>query len=316
MRVNLRLLAPQSRRLVLHVGTVKTGSTSLQAYLSEHQQALAEAGWCYLPSAGRPDRRDLAAACIAIDDQRDELLRARQLVSPEQRLAFRQQVKTELEAQLKAVPPARGVILSSEHFHLSLQRPEEIQTLQQLLLELGLEAQQVVIYLREPLALIESLFSTMVRAGDQRPLPEDPADPFVTLICDHSASLARWRAVFGEAVVQPRAFPPRAGGSLSADFLGLLGAEPAAGWPPEPQRQRNRGLNPQALHLLAWLNRHCPWLTPQARYRWQRGLRRVLDGALSRWASGSYRMPEPQRSRYGQRYSDGYAAWLNRELPQ
>ena len=41
----------------------------------------------------------------------------------------------------------------------------------------------------------------------------------------------------------------------------------------------------------------------------------MLDGALSRWASGSYRMPEPQRSRYGQRYSDGYAAWLNRELP-
>ena len=33
----------------------------------------------------------------------------------------------------------------------------------------GLEVQQVVIYLREPLALIESLFSTMVRSGDQRP---------------------------------------------------------------------------------------------------------------------------------------------------
>ena len=52
---------------MLHVGTVKTGSTSLQAYFAEHQQALAEAGWCYLPAAGRPDRRDLAAACIAID---------------------------------------------------------------------------------------------------------------------------------------------------------------------------------------------------------------------------------------------------------
>ncbi len=301
---------------MLHVGTVKTGSTSLQAYFAEHQQALAEAGWCYLPAVGRPDRRDLAAACIAINDQRDELLRSLRLVEPQQRLAFRQQVKAELEAQLKAVPDGLGVILSSEHFHLSLQRTGEIQTLQQLLLELGLEVQQVVIYLREPVALIESLFSTMVRSGDQRPLPADPADPFVALICDHSASLQRWRAVFGEAVVVPRAFPPRSSGSLSADFLQLLGSAPAAGWPPEPRRQRNRGLNPRALNLLAWLNRHCPWLTPQARYQWQRGLRRLLDGALSRWASGSYRMPEPQRSRYGQRYSDGYAAWLNRELPQ
>ena len=316
MRVNLRPLAPQSRRLLLHVGTVKTGSTSLQAYLSEHQAALAEAGWCYLPAVGRPDRRDLAAACIAIEDQRDEWLRARQLTHPQQRLAFRQQVKAELEAQLKAVPDGLGVILSSEHFHLSLQCPEEIQTLKQLLLELGLEAQQVVIYLREPLALIESLFSTMVRSGDERPLPADPADPFVALICDHRASLVRWRQVFGEAVVQPRAFPPCAGGSLSADFLGLLGGAPAAGWPPEHIRQRNRGLNPQALNLLAWLNRHCRWLTPQARYRWQRGVRRLLDGALCRWASGSYRMPEPQRSRYVHRYSNGYAAWLQRQLPQ
>ena len=88
---------------MLHVGTVKTGSTSLQAYFAEHQQALAEAGWC-LPAAGRPDRRDLAAACIAIDDQCDELLRSLRLVEPQQRLAFRHQVKAELEAQLKAVP--------------------------------------------------------------------------------------------------------------------------------------------------------------------------------------------------------------------
>ena len=113
----------------------------------------------------RTDRRDLAAACIAIDDQRDELLRLKQLVQPQQRVAYRQQVRDQLAAQLKALPAGLGVILSSEHFHLSLQSQEEINTLQQLLLELGLEVQQVVIYLREPLALIESLFSTMVRSG-------------------------------------------------------------------------------------------------------------------------------------------------------
>ena len=100
-----------------------------------------------------------------------------------------------MKAQLKAVPDGLGVILSSEHFHLSLQRPEEIQTLQQLLLELGLEAQQVVIYLREPLALIESLFSTMVRSGISGPCRLiQPIRFAVDLICDHSASLQRWRA--------------------------------------------------------------------------------------------------------------------------
>jgi hypothetical protein len=298
------------------VGTVKTGSTSLQAYLVQHQHALTEAGWCYLPSPGRPDRRDLAAACIALEDQRDELLRSLDIAEPQRRLAYRQQVCEQLARQLKALPQDLGVILSSEHFHLSLQRPEEIRTLRQLLLGLGLEVEKVVIYLREPLSLIESLFSTMVRSGDQRPLPADPADPFVQLICDHPATLHRWRQVFGAATVQARAFPPRAGQSLSADFLQLLDSAPAAGWPPEFQRQRNRGLNPQALKLLAWLNSHCPWLTPQARWGWQRGLRRLLDGALSRWASGAYRMPQPQRSRYAQRFSDSYQALLEQEAAQ
>ena len=297
------------------MGTVKTGSTSLQAYLSQHQQALSEVGWHYLSAPGQPDRRDLAAACISLDDQRDELLRLKQLVQPQQRVAYRQQVRDLLCAQLNALPSELGVILSSEHFHLSLQSQEEITTLREFLLELGLEVQQVVIYLREPLALIESLFSTMVRSGDQRPLPADPADPFVQRICDHPASLQRWRQGFGISVVQARAFPPRARQSLSADFLQLLGSAPAAGWPAEPRRKHNRGLNPQALQLLAWLNRHCPWLTPQARQRWQRGLRRLLDGALSRCCGGSYRMPAVQRSRYADCFSDGYQALLEQEAP-
>ena len=139
---------------------------------AEHQQALAEAGWCYLPAVGRPDRRDLAAACIAIDDQRDECC-ARRLVEPQQRLAFRQQVKAELKAQLKAVPDGLGVILSSEHFHLSLQRPEEIKCCSSSCWSWAW-GQQVVIYLREPLALIESLFSTMVRSGDGGPCRQIP----------------------------------------------------------------------------------------------------------------------------------------------
>ena len=43
----------------------------------------------------------------------------------------------------------------------------------------------------------------MVRAGDQRPLPADPVDPFVQLICDHPASLQRWRQVFGAEAFRP-----------------------------------------------------------------------------------------------------------------
>ena len=299
-----------SRPVLLHVGTVKTGSTSLQAYLQQQQSWLAEQGWAYLAAPGRRDRRDLAACCIALGDERDELLRAEGLLESSQRLAHRQQVRQQLQAQLAALPQGHGVILSSEHFHLSLQRPEEISSLRQLLAELGLGPVQVVIYLREPVGLMESLYSTMVRSGDQRPLPADPADSFVALICDHSASLERWRAVFGAEAVQPRAFPPP--GGIGHDLLGLI-AGVQRPFPPEPRRQSNRGLRPWALALLRWLNRRLPWFTPQSPLALVRACRRLLDTALSYGASGSYRMPPVQRQRYSARYGSAYQQLLQRE---
>lgn len=299
-----------SRPVLLHVGTVKTGSTSLQAYLQQQQPWLAAQGWAYLPAPGRRDRRDLAACCIALGDERDELLRSEGLLAPDQRLGHRQQVRLQLQAQLAALPAGHGVILSSEHFHLSLQSPAEITTLRQLLAELGLGPVQVVIYLREPVGLMESLYSTMVRSGDQRPLPADPADPFVALICDHSASLERWRGVFGAEAVQARAFPPP--GGIGHDLLALM-AGVQGPFPPEPRRQSNRGLRPWALALLRWLNRCLPWFTPQSPLALVRGCRRVLDTALSHGASGSYRMPAAQRRRYSERYGGAYQQLLGRE---
>lgn len=298
------------RPLVLHVGTVKTGSTSLQAYLMGQQSWLNQQGWCYLPAPGRRDRRDLAAACIALGDQRDELLRGQGLLGDQQRLLHRSQVRQVLEEQLAALPPQQGVILSSEHFHLSLQRPEEIDGLKQLLLALGLSPIQVVIYLREPVGLMESLYSTMVRAGDDRPLPADPADPFVAMICDHPDSLQRWRAAFGEEAVLARRFPPRHG--IGHDLLDRLGhfSQP---FPPEPRHQSNRGFNPRAVNLLRQLNRMFPWCTPQSPHRLVRGVRRLLDSLLSRCASGSYRMPEIQRQRYQDCYGKAYEHLLEQE---
>jgi len=299
-----------SRPVVLHVGTVKTGSTSLQAYLVRQQAWLNQHGWCYLPASGRRDRRDLAAACIALGDQRDELLRGQGLLRDHQRLAHREAVRQQLEQQLAALPPGQGVILSSEHFHLSLQRPEEIASLKHWLEGLGLAPIQVVIYLREPVGLMESLYSTMVRSGDQRRLPADPADPFVALICDHRASLQRWRAVFGQDAVKARPFPPPQG--IGHDLLSLLG-DLSGPYPLEPRHQSNRGLNPWAVEQLRRLNAHLPWCTPQSPLRLVRAFRRVMDALLSRLACGSYRMPQAQRQCYLERYSSAYGQLARQE---
>ena len=46
------------RRLVLHAGVPKTGTTSIQRFLDENSSALAEQGIFYSPTPDRPGRRD------------------------------------------------------------------------------------------------------------------------------------------------------------------------------------------------------------------------------------------------------------------
>ena len=42
-------IGDRKRRLIIHAGTPKTGTTSLQRYLGAHQRSLAERGWWYPP---------------------------------------------------------------------------------------------------------------------------------------------------------------------------------------------------------------------------------------------------------------------------
>lgn len=52
------------RRLILHAGTPKTGTTSLQRHLAAHRQTLADAGWWYPPTADADDPRHLELAAL------------------------------------------------------------------------------------------------------------------------------------------------------------------------------------------------------------------------------------------------------------
>ena len=46
-------IGDRKRRLILHAGTPKTGTTSLQRHLSDHREVLADNGWWYPPPSGR-----------------------------------------------------------------------------------------------------------------------------------------------------------------------------------------------------------------------------------------------------------------------
>src|ERR1044072_876913 len=107
------------RRCFLHLGTHKTGTTSLQALLNESYLKLRELGYLY-PRAGRPPEVPFGHHNIAWEISGDRGFRAENGGIED------------LLAEIKGVP--HDVIISSEDFECSLGRdgalPEFIRQLQ------------------------------------------------------------------------------------------------------------------------------------------------------------------------------------------
>lgn len=297
--------------VVLHIGTEKTGSTSLQQFLRQRSEVLQRSGfwpaWC----AGLESSRLLATVCLPPTDQEDDHLLALSDGSPAARADLRRRLLTDLRQELTSLPPGGRLVFSSEHLHARLRCSDDVQRLRQLLLEAGAGPVQVVVYLREPVALAESLYSTWIRSGrTDRGLPADPADGNIRYLCDHPATLARWRQVFGDGAVQARLFQPQAlvGGRVESDFLALLGCPPGAG-PGAAAPRANPSLAPWGLELLRRWN----GLVPRRR-AWQRWWHTKLENLLLRLARGRYRMPAAQRARYAAFYGPGFTELVGREF--
>lgn len=300
------------RGVVLHIGTEKTGSTSLQQFLRQRSEALQRCHLWPARCAGLETSRLLATVCLPATDREDEHLFSLTDGSPAARAALRRRLLADLRDELAAIPPGGRLVFSSEHLHARLRRTDDVQRLQQLLHEAGVGSVEVVVYLREPVALAESLYSTWIRSGrTDRGLPPDPADGNIRYLCDHPATLARWRLVFGDGAVQARLFHPQAlvDGRVESDFLAVLGCSPAVG-PAVAAPRVNPSLAPWGLELLRRSNA----LVPRRR-AWQRWGHTKLENLLLRLARGRYRMPAPQRARYEAFYGPGFTALVAREFP-
>jgi hypothetical protein len=298
--------------VVLHIGTEKTGSTSLQHFLRQRSEVLRRCGLWPARCAGLETSRLLATVCLPAADREDEHLLSLTDGSSAARSALRRRLLADLREELAAIPPTGRLVFSSEHLHARLRHSEDVQRLQRLLTEAGAGSVQVVVYLREPVALAESLYSTWIRSGrTDRGLPTDPADGNIRYLCDHPATLARWRRVFGDGAVQARLFDPQAlvGGRVESDFLAVLGCQPGAALAAAAPRV-NPSLAPWGLELLRRWNA----LVPRRR-AWQRWWHTKLENLLLRLARGRYRMPLTQRARYEAFYGPGFADLVAREFP-
>lgn len=184
-------------RIVLHVGTHKTGTTSIQQFLRDHNDGLLATAGCSYPTGFLLPvvHTDLPLLTIRADRTWPARLRF-----PEtQRASWMSAARSHVRHQVAAPEPHQLVYVHEDLSYLRFD--DEFDRLRALLQGRSVT---VVVCIREPAAFLRSYRSQLHGTGFE---PSDDPTSFAYLepdswLLDHDALLAGYRRCFGEANVE------------------------------------------------------------------------------------------------------------------
>lgn len=244
-------------QVTLHIGTTKTGSTSIQSFMAANRERLAERGLLYPRSLGEVPHNAIPVFLQGRQRQ-TQLQETYGIRTQAQYQKFERRVQAALAEEI-AAHPDQHIVISSEHMHSRCTRPEHFARLKTLLAP-ALEGRRlrIVVYLRPQIDHAVALYSTMLRHG----LEED-VDSFLARhmhppkrgYFNFRKLLERWGREFGPEVLEVRAFAAAKGlpHGVVSDFAALLGLDPEApGWE-QPERE-NTSMGIWAAGVLQALN--------------------------------------------------------------
>lgn len=274
--------------IFLHIGTEKTGTTSIQQFLHDNRQVFRDAGTLIPASPGLGNHRKFPAMFLA-EDHVDDFLMAQNLHDPQKRRAAVTRWKQAFLAETAHAKPHK-VIISSEHLHSRLRDVQEIHALARFLRRL-FTCITVILYIRDPLATAVSLYSTAIKAGNTFDAPLPPSDPYWNSTVNHRQTIEKWGGVFGLENLRIRLFENGCvrGNSLFSDFLETCG---------EPDREcrfpapANKTLDQLGLALLARVNDLIPAMLPDNRPNPAR--KGVLEYFEQNHSAGPRYVPTPE----------------------
>lgn len=214
---------PRARKLTLHIGIPKTGSTALQAWFRLNRAQLMSQGVCYPVSPGLANHVLLPAAVDASSPW-IATMHPNEFggLAPEVRISnFRKEWLSEMTSLPEHITQ---VVISTEYCAIMLTDVGSIQRLTDLLRP-HFDDITIVVYLRRQDLHVASVFSERLRLGET----DDPRLPDPDLesipLYDYASLLDRWASVFGERAIRPRIYERQelVGGDVIEDFLACAG---------------------------------------------------------------------------------------------
>jgi hypothetical protein len=242
-------------KAIVHIGTEKTGSTSIQRMLRANVDPLKSRGFLTAPFLGPLSHIGLAV--VALPDE--PVLRWHRRVgvsSPDDVPDFRRRASRRLRRMHRH--EGSTLLLSCEQLSHLANDEAKVDRLANWLTELGFEP-EVLVYLRRQDRFLESSHQQKVKAGATDPLhlpPEESAGR--GSVYDYWSMLNRWSRVFGVDAVRPRVFDRSTlvRGDVVLDYLACIGVDDPDAI--DVPKQFNPSLSADAAEFLRLMNRHVP----------------------------------------------------------
>ena len=235
--------------LVLHLGSGKTGTTSIQTFLHENRDRLAELGFLYPRSPGpvRHTRVSLSMLPAELVERAPAWHRQGFASVDDLRADFHRKLRAELaEAGLPRV------ILSDEALFGT--RDEARERLRLLTDDIAHRV-RLVVYLRRQDDHVTSRYQQVVKVGETRRLEDRVRAMNLSGLYDYHTRLSKWQQVMDPAsfVVRPFERARFPDGSLHQDFLDSAGVDARAEKLAQVT-QLNESLDAEAVEFLRIFN--------------------------------------------------------------
>lgn len=211
-------------KAIIHIGTEKTGTTSIQEMLFQNMESLGKTGIAYLHGDGEIHFRELATYSMDIDAD-DDHLHHLGIQSKSRRIRWRRQFEQKFSRYIQSLDQSIStVIISSEHFHSRLKTVREVQNLYDLL-QPHFDEIQIIVYLRRQDQVSVSLYGTWCRVGGTHTQIIDENISSDSTYFNYFKLAQRWSEVFSRENLFIRIYDKTVfyGGDLLKDFLFVVG---------------------------------------------------------------------------------------------
>ena len=212
-------------RIILHIGTEKTGTSSIQKFCVDNRELLLSQGVYYPVSPADPvGNHVLLSAYFQDGGWMRHMRRDLEITSPQQLKQFRRQFLFSLSKELSLYPD-KTILFSNEHLSMC-HEDDEVEKLAGLLRQFTDDI-KILVYLRRQMDKHATLHATRVVRGEPGLKLDLNEQELALPNFNYLGMLDRWARFFGKRNIVVRPFEEQqlAGGDVVKDFIDVLGLQ-------------------------------------------------------------------------------------------